>query len=101
MTGNQYYYGIILDWDVSTLAYGNKIYITLWFIKKNSTALIRWELSFGYFFMGFFLAFGRVHNHTTAFKDTVLFLLSQRLICIEHTDDQLGVDLAGLMHRSG
>lgn len=52
------------------------------------------------FFVGF-LAFGRVHNHTTAFKDTFLFLLSQRLICIEHTDDQLGVDLAGLMHGSG
>lgn len=100
MTGNQYYYGIILDWDVSTLAYGNKIFTILWFTKKNGTALIRWELSFGVFFV-FFLAFGRVHNHTTAFKDTFLFLLSQQLICIEHTDDQLGVDLAGLMHGPG
>lgn len=98
MTGNQYYYGIILDWDVSTLAYGNEIFITLWFTKKNSTAMIGWELSFGYFLCFFGLG---VHNHTTAFKDTFLFLLSQRLICIKHTDDQLGVDLAGLMHGSG
>lgn len=55
----------------------------------------------GTFIWVFFVFFGRVHNHTTAFKDTFLFLLSQRLICIEHTDDGLGVDLAGLMHGSG
>lgn len=100
MTGNQYYYGIILDWDVNTLAYGNKIFIIFMVYKKEQHSVdLMGTFIWGIFCV--FLAFGRVHNHTTAFEDTFLFLLSQRLICIEHTDGQLGVDLAGLMHRSG